>query len=38
MQSMNTDQQTYYPNSTGSHQVATGFYIPNGMEPRKDFY
>ncbi|CAF4233647.1 unnamed protein product [Rotaria sp. Silwood2] len=32
MQSMNTDQQTYYPNSTGTHPAAAGYYIPNGIE------
>jgi hypothetical protein len=31
MQTMNTDQQPYYPNQT----VPAGYYAPNGPEPRK---
>jgi len=37
MQTMNTDQQTYFPNPTGPHPATAGYYIPNGIEPRK-FY
>ncbi|CAF1205745.1 unnamed protein product [Rotaria sordida] len=32
MQSMNTDQQTYYPNSPGTHPAAAAYYLPNGIE------
>ena len=37
MQIMNTDQQTYYSNSTGPQQVAGNYYLSNGIEPRKIF-
>ncbi|CAF1271490.1 unnamed protein product [Rotaria sp. Silwood1] len=32
MQSMNTDQQTYYTNSTGTHPATAGYYLSNGIE------
>jgi len=32
MQTMNTDQQTFYPNSTGP------YYLSNGIDQRKFFY
>jgi len=33
MQTMNTDQSPYYPNSTGPHQTPP-YFMPNGMNPR----
>jgi hypothetical protein len=35
MQTMNTDQQTYYTNPTGPHQAPNGFYQSNGIEQRE---
>ncbi len=35
MQTMNTDQQTYYANPAGPYQAPNGYYQSNGIEQRK---
>jgi hypothetical protein len=38
MQTMNTDQPAFFPNSAGPHPATAGFYMPTGLDQRKYFY